>query len=78
MTLLQVATTVCSESVLGSSVSQKYMGYRATCLAKEMQFFHMTVVLSGRADVLESKSETQRSPEVTWRLSRLIRYVRKL
>ena len=47
-------------------------------MAKEMQFFHMTVVLSGRADVLESKSETQRSPEVTWRLSRLIRYVRKL
>ena len=39
----------------------------------------MTVVLSGRADVLESKSGTQISPEVTWRLlRRLVRYVKKL
>lgn len=39
------------------------MGYMVTCLAKEMQYFQVTEVLSDRADVLESKrlKETLRS-----------------
>lgn len=54
------------------------MGYMVTCLAKEMQYFQATEVLSDRADVLESKNETQRNPEVTWRLLWLVGYVRNL
>lgn len=54
------------------------MGYMVTCLAKEIQYFQVTVVLSDRADVLESKSETQRNPEVIWRRLWLVGYVRNI